>query len=141
MAFVISEQARELNFHSTNSCGSKSKPAVGPNLGPGSYNAGRKGGMTSHSAASSGGAAPFGTSSRRKLNLPYMELLHDMAGNCRIIPDARLSSLAEEASASGTHDSKVTRKRGGQVSMIRHDNRQQTSSLLDIQTKQKHLLI
>jgi hypothetical protein len=59
----MSELPRELTFHIT-------KPTVGPNVGPGSYtNSIKKDNFSSNHQA------PFGTSTRRRLNLPHLEII------------------------------------------------------------------
>ena len=78
MSFVISEQPRELNFNQN------MRPALGPNLGPGSYNAE----IPSIKQVKDEGmkAAPFGTSARRKLNNPFKEMLYDLT-QFRVLPN------------------------------------------------------
>jgi hypothetical protein len=86
MSFVISELPRELNFSAANGCGA---PSVGPNLGPGSYNAQVPSGSKGAPGDKKGSlVAPFGTSTRRKLNMPHIEMLQDLT-QFRLIPDAK----------------------------------------------------
>lgn len=79
MSFVISEQARELSFQLTAGgsglTSSALKPTVGPNVGPGSYYAA----VPAQNQTVKGTlSAPFGTSTRRRLNLPHQEMLQDL---------------------------------------------------------------
>ncbi len=76
----MSELPRELSFQPT-------KPTVGPNVGPGSYtNSIKKDTFSSNQA-------PFGTSTRRRLNLPHLEIIQDLTQNFRILPDAKQLEL------------------------------------------------
>jgi hypothetical protein len=76
----MSELPRELSFQPT-------KPTVGPNVGPGSYtNSIKKDTFSSNQA-------PFGTSTRRRLNLPHLEIIQDLTHNFRILPDAKQLEL------------------------------------------------
>ena len=75
MSFVIGDSKRELDFFMNQ------QQTCGPLLGPGSY-------YTPQRYNSSEGKVPFGSGSRRKLQAPHIEMIHDML-QFRIIPDHR----------------------------------------------------
>ena len=104
MSFVMSELPRELNFSAANGCGA---PSVGPNLGPGSYNAQIPSGSKGAPGDKKGSlVAPFGTSTRRKLNMPHIEMLQDLT-QFRLIPDAKNHLMGMDAGAAATNISGI----------------------------------
>ena len=68
------------------------------------------------------------------MNAPHVELLHDFASNFRILPDPRLVSQLEDP------EPQRPQKTGKPVRPGRVGERQ-SISLLDIQRKQKPLLV
>lgn len=69
----MGESRRDLEFYPD-----KRKPSVPNNVGPGSYNAQAR-------FNSEESKAPFGSCSRRRLNLPHVEMIQDMV-QFRFIP-------------------------------------------------------
>ena len=135
MAFVQSEQPRESTFLHP-----PSYQAVGPNLGPGTYNFPDPRSSQSLEKQQSL-LAPFGTSQRRRLNMPHLEMLQDLA-QFRIIPDFK------QIHAQAHFEESVERKKVNQIpkktittgNLNRTSVNQSKTSLIEESNNQKNLV-